>query len=115
MRVLNNRELADECSKVSLDGWLGLCADDGLDDFTVLEDLHRGDGGDLVQSCGLRVLVNVELDDVDFVAILEQNLVENGANGAAGATPFCPEVNEYGLGTCEDLGCECRIGHCGCS
>lgn len=103
--------LADERGEVGLEGRLGLRTDDGLDDLTVLEHLHRGDGGDLVGRSRLGVLVNVQLDDLDLVAVLFGDLVEDRADSAAGTTPLCPEVNEDGFAAVEHVGLKAGVGH----
>src|SRR6478735_5241403 len=80
-----------------------LGADDGLDDLATLVHLHRGDGGDLVLRSGLRVLVDIELDDLDLVGVLGGDLVEDRADGATRTAPLSPEVHQNGLLAVEDV------------
>lgn len=69
--------LDQELGQVSFDCRLWLRTDDGLDDLAVSEYLHGRDGGDPVLPRHLRVVINVELDDLYLVGVLSGNLVKN--------------------------------------
>ena len=60
----------------------------------VLEEDHRRDREDLVLRGGLLVLVDVEADDLDVVA-LAVDLLEDRVDDAAGAAPGGPEVDQH--------------------
>src|ERR1700733_3064176 len=62
---------------------LGLGAEYLLDDFTAREDVHHRNGHDLVLLRGGRVLVDVELDDIDLVGVLRGDLGEHRGHHAA--------------------------------
>lgn len=65
--------------------------------FASLEDDEGGDGADVVAFGNLGVAVNVDLDDVHFVAHLVLDLFEDGTLHLAGAAPCCEKVDEGGL------------------
>src|SRR5690606_2200880 len=90
---------------------LRLGAHDLLDDLTVLVDVHRRDLHDAVLLRHLRVLVDVELDDVDLVAVLLGDLLEDRRDHAARAAPLGPEVHEHGLVVLQDFRLEVGVGH----
>src|ERR1700716_3441782 len=84
-------------------------ADDLLGDLPVLEHDQRGDREDLVLRRRLLVLVGVELDDLQILA-LAGDLLEYGGDDTAGTAPRRPEVDEdRGVGL-DDLGYEGGVG-----
>jgi len=107
--------LGQEFLELGLESWLGFCPNDRLDDLAAPEDLHGRDGGDLILHRGLRVVINVKFHDVDFLRVLCRNLVQNGRYGAAGPTPFGPEVHHDGLVAPEHLGVEVLVCHISCA
>src|SRR5215207_9918436 len=62
-------------------------ADDLLGDRAVLEEDQRRDREDLVGHRGLLVLVDVELDDLQRLALLAGDLLEYRSDHAARSTP----------------------------
>ena len=58
---------------------------------------------------GLLVLVDVELDDLQVVA-LAGDLLEDRGDDAARTAPRRPEVHQHGLVGLDDLGLEVRVG-----
>ena len=70
--------LGDERCEVVLESRLRLRTHDGLHGFAVLEHNHRRDRGDLVVHRGLRVLIHVQLDDVELLTVFRKDLVESG-------------------------------------
>src|SRR5262245_58740940 len=92
------------------DACLGLRADQLLHHAPVLEQDHRGDREDLVLDGGLLVLVHVELDYPQVLALVA-NLLEDRRDHAARPAPRRPEVDEY-CGVClKDLDVEGCVGH----
>src|ERR1700712_3382528 len=84
---------ADDLVEVTLDRRLGTRADDRLHDLAAEVDVHRRDAGDAVLHRGLRVLVDVELEDGELVAVLDGELFENRCDLAARTAPLGPEVD----------------------
>src|SRR5690606_17611164 len=84
---------ADEPIELPEEGGLRLGADDLLDNLPTREDLQRWDRGDPVGGRGLRILVGVELDDVELV-LRGRDLLEHRSNHAAWPAPLGPEVDE---------------------
>src|SRR5690606_15152820 len=77
-------------------------------------DVDRRDAGDAVGLSDLRVLVGVELDDLELVAPLLRELLEDGCDHLAGAAPGCPEVDEDRPVVLQDVLGERRVaGLCG--
>src|SRR5881394_1699079 len=85
---------------------------DFLRDRPVLEEEQGGDREDFVLGGRLLVLVDVEADDLQIVA-LGVDLLEDRMDDAAGAAPGGPEVDEHGAIGLEDVGFEVAIGHVG--
>ena len=65
--------------------------------FAALEYVEGGDGADVVALGEVGVFVDVDLDDVYFVAHVVFDLFEDGALHLAGATPCGEEVDEGGF------------------
>src|SRR5215469_8103187 len=107
---------SDEVGEVSQQRRLRPRANDLLDDLPVLEDAHGRDIHDPVALGDDRVLVDVELHDVNLLAVLGRDLLKHGGDLAARSTPFGPVVNDDRLGSLQYLGLEGRVGHClGCA
>src|SRR3989442_7637098 len=62
---------------------------------TVLEQDHRGDRADAEATCGHGVRIDVELGDLDLLALLARDLLEDRPHHAAEAAPGRPEVHEH--------------------
>ena len=89
---------------------MGIAPIDLLGDRPVLEEDHGRDREDFVLSGGLLVLVDVDADDLEVVA-LGVDLLEDRMDDAAGAAPGSPEVDEHGPLGLEDLGLEVGVCH----
>ena len=72
--------------------------------FASLEHDQGGDGHHLVLLSGQGVSVNVELGHGEAFDVFGGDLFEHWCHGAAGSTPWGPEVHQYGCGTVEDVG-----------
>src|SRR3954447_12744593 len=92
------------------DGCLRLRTDDRLDHLAALEHGHGRDRHDLVVARSTGVLVDVELDDVELVAVLAGDLLEHGRDHLARAAPLRPEVDQHGLVALQHVTRECRVG-----
>ena len=91
LRLLKRR--LDEPNEVALRPSAG----DGLDRLSALEDRQRWHRHNPVRASGLRVFVDVELDDADLVAHLHGDLFEKRLYLAAGRAPFGPKVDEHDM------------------
>ena len=78
----------------------------------VFEEDHRRDREDFVLGGGLLVLVDVEAEDLEVVA-LGVDLLEDRVDDAARAAPRGPEVDEDGALGVEDVGFEGGVGYVG--
>src|ERR1700684_2566150 len=89
---------------------------DLLDDLSALEDGQGRDVQDPVLLRRDRVVVHVQLDDVDLVSVLAGDLLENRRDLAARTAPLGPVVHDDGLLALENLVLEGRVGYCsGCA
>ena len=77
---------------------LGRGADLARGELAVLEQHQRRDRHDAVLRRRRRVLVDVELDDLDLAAERAGDLLERRRDHAAGAAPFGPEIDHDRLG-----------------
>src|SRR5205085_1630670 len=91
---------------------LGVGADDLLGHLAVLEHDQRRDREHLVLRGGLHVLVGVELDHLDVLALVRK-LLEHGSDDTAGTAPRRPEVDQHRLLGLDDLGDEVGVGDLG--
>ena len=89
---------------------LGPRADDGLHQLAARVEVQRRDRHDAVVARDLRVLVGVDLDDLDAARVLRRELLEHGGDHAARAAPGRPEVDDDGDLRLEDLGLEGGVG-----
>src|SRR3546814_917866 len=65
--------------------------------FAVLEQHQRRDAANAECGRRLRVLVDIELDDLQRAAVFGRELFKNRRDHAARAAPFGPEVDEHRL------------------
>ena len=86
-------------------------ADLARGELAVLEQHQRRDRHDAVLRGGLRVLVDVELHDLDLAVHRAGDLFQRGRDHAARAAPLGPEVDHHRLGALQHLGLEIRIGN----
>src|SRR5439155_2474097 len=80
--------------EVAEDGVLRLGTDDPGNLLPVLEQDERRDRHHAIGACGLRVLVDVELRDLEGLALLVPDLLHDGGNHVTRDAPFRPEVHE---------------------
>ena len=78
-------------------------ADLARGDLAVLEQQQRRDRHDAVFGGGVRVLVDIELDDLDLVAELAGDLFQRRRDHAAGAAPFRPEIHHDRFGRFQNI------------
>lgn len=73
----------------------GLCANQLVHYFTTFDKKDSGYRSNAIVNAQLRVVVNIHFTYVHFAGIFLAQLLDNGTDSAARATPFCPEIN-YG-------------------
>src|SRR5690606_19603212 len=73
---------------------LGAAADDRLGELAAAVDVERRDRDEAVAARDVRVGVDVDLDDLELVAVLRGDLVDDGRHLQAGLAPAGPEVDE---------------------
>src|SRR3954468_5496592 len=74
-------------------------ADDGVDDFAVLEDNERWDAADVEPAArDIRILVDVHLPDRYAPLVLLRQRIDRGGEPAARAAPFRPEIHQNHAG-----------------
>lgn len=95
--------LSDEVGQFLFECWFGPSTYDRLGDFPILEDIERRDRGDPICRGGLHIVVRVDLYDLELVRLLLADLIDDRANHAARAAPWCPKVDEDGLIRLENL------------
>jgi len=66
--------------------------------LAVLEQHQRWDRHDAVFGGRVRILVDVELDDLDLVTELTRDLFKRRRDHSAGAAPFRPEIHDHRFG-----------------
>src|SRR5262249_35195339 len=74
-----------------------------------LEDHQRRDRLDAVLGRGLRILIDVELDDLHLAVERARDLLEGRRDHPAGAAPFGPEVHHDRAGRLQHLGFESGV------
>src|SRR6478735_1970440 len=104
--------LGERRLQLGLEAALGHRPDDFLGDRAVLEEDHRRDREHLVLGRGLLVLVDVDADDLEVVA-LAVDLLQDRVDDAAGTAPRSPEIDEHGAVGIEDIGFEGGVGYVG--
>src|SRR5215204_4439268 len=77
--------------------------------LAVLEEDHRGDREHVVAGGGRGAVVHVQLREDDAVSMLARQVVEDGADDTAWATPRCPEVDDHGTIRLQDFALERRV------
>ena len=55
------------------------------------------------------VIVDIELDDSEFVLVLVSNLIEQRCDHLARPAPFSPKIDQYGLFVIRDVGIEIAV------
>src|SRR5665213_4135354 len=85
------------------------CADLARGHLAVLEDHQGRDRHDAVFRRYARVLVDIELHDLDLVAHGARDLLERRRDHAARPAPFGPEINHHRARRLQHLGLEGRI------
>ena len=88
------------------EGVFGLYADDAVDLFAVLEEHEHWDGADAELGGEVGAFVDIDLADFKGAALFGGELLEDGGEHAARATPFGPEVDDDWGGGGFDLGLE---------
>src|SRR5919107_174855 len=101
---------ADVLGQLPHDDWLGPGTGDRLDQLALDVDVERRQAGDAVPGRDGRVLVGVDLDDVDLVGVLAGQLVQDRRHGLARLAPGRPEVDHDRLVAGEDVGVEAVVG-----
>ena len=77
--------------------------------LAVLEDHQRRDRHDAVLRGGLRILVDVELQDLDLVAERARDFLERRRDHPARTAPFGPEIHHDRAGRLQYLGLESGV------
>src|SRR5216683_1587588 len=90
---------------------LGRGADLARGELALLEQHQGRDRHDAVFLRGRRVLVDVELDDLDLAVERACDLLERRRDHLARPAPFGPEIHHDRLARLEDLSLEIRIGN----
>ena len=80
----------------SLEGRLGCGTDVTIHGAAVFEDEQSRDAHHAQFGGSHRVVVDVELHDLEASLIFIRQFFQCRSNGKAGATPGCPEVEKYG-------------------
>lgn len=83
----------------SIDLGLKLCLRHGanylVDGLSVLEKHQRRDAHDTIFTSHIRILVSVQLEDLDLALVFLPNLFYNGRDHPARAAPYRPKINQY--------------------
>ena len=74
---MRSEGLREEFGEIQFKSRSGFSSYNRFDDFSALEDLHRGDVENVVFNREVGKLINVELDDIDFVGVRFGDGVEN--------------------------------------
>jgi hypothetical protein len=80
-------------------------------DLPALEHQQGRDAPNAVLRGDFRVLIDVQLDDLDLSSEFGGDFLERGRNHAAGAAPLGPEIHHDRLGGVENLRLECVVGN----
>ena len=103
---MRGKEVLGEGFDAFDEGVFGLHADNAVDLFAVLEEHQHGDGADAELGGEVRTFVDIDLADFESAALFGGELLEDGGEHAAWATPFGPEVDDDRAGGGFDLGLE---------
>src|SRR5690606_16112500 len=79
--------------------------------FAALEQDHGRDGADAILAGGTRVLIDIELDDLDLAGQFGRELAEHGRNCAPWPAPLSPAAPTDGLVGVEDFLAKIGIGN----
>ena len=71
-------------------------ADDIFHDFAALENHQARDAADTVLDGGVRIVIDVELADLDFAIVLTGDFLDDRGDHAAGSAPDSPEIDQDG-------------------
>lgn len=77
----------------------------------VLEQHQCRNAADAVAWRGFGIVINVEFGDFETTGVFSGDLIENGRNHLAGATPLCPVVNEDRAVGAQDLLFKSAVGN----
>ena len=89
---------------------LGRKPDDLADRLATLEDQQRRDRADPVLTGGHRVLVGVELHELDAAVVLLGEFLDDRRDHAAGAAPGRPEVDQHRVVVLDHIQVERGVG-----
>ena len=90
---------------------LGQRADFGVDGIAAFKHDQGRDAADVELAGHVRVGVDVDLTDFDLARVFCGNLLEDGGNHLAGATPLSPKIHQHGQVAGEHLRVEVVVGH----
>jgi hypothetical protein len=82
---------------------LGAHTHDLRRDFAVLEKEQSGNGADAILGSQGLFLIDIYFADTDAGVVFGRQLVEQGRDHFAGATPFGPEIDHDGSWNAEDF------------
>src|SRR6185437_3676657 len=71
-----------------------LRADQFVDNLAALDEQDGGDAGDAVVYGQLRIMVDIDLPDVDSAVVFLRQFFDDGSDRAAGTAPFRPKIND---------------------
>ena len=80
-------------------------------DVAVLEKHQRGYAAYAVSGRCLRVVIDIEFGNLDLTVIFAGDFIEYRRNHLAGAAPFRPVVDQYGIGGVQDFGFKIIVCH----
>ena len=80
-------------------------------DLAILEHQDGRNRPDAIGAGGLGGLVDVDLDDLELVAVVVCDFFDDRSDRFTRSAPFRPEVDEHGSCGLEDLVLEGRVGH----
>src|SRR5260370_5453058 len=103
--------LLDEVGELAEQGRLGPGSDDLLDHFAPGEQVDGRYGHDPVLDHRFRILVRVDLDDVNAARVLRRNRVEHRADLAARAAPRRPVLHDHWPWAGQHVSIETLIGY----
>src|SRR6266567_7483147 len=106
-----NSASSDELGQLAQQRGLRLRADDLLDDLSAGEHAERRDIHDPVSLRDHRVLVDVQLDDVDLVGVLPGDFLQNRRDLPTGTAPLGPVVHDDWLLVLQYIELEALVGH----
>src|SRR3546814_10543656 len=96
---------------LSLEVARGRSADRRRGGLAILEKDKGGDTANAIFCRGVRMYVNIQLGDRDFVTEFVGNFLQSRADHFTGAAPLRPEVHEHGLIRTQHVRCEAAVGN----